>query len=549
MGKRKAKDISESAPKRRSPRFTNKHEATAVNAIKPNILPSTGSKSASELKASPEVQGLTESKINASPASEPTALPEIPTSTEAKIDTSPIISEPTAPPEIPTSTEAKIDTSPAAEPTASPAVQTSTEAKQPDVPLDKHGLPKLPDERHYRKPIVWTRPKSLSHKGEWHEGYDDMGKKLFQNFKMSVSGWISQHCYTEAELRKRLSAGDLQIILDSLGDFCLYKDWKSIRANLDKTGHQNFWFLLPSTVLLKHLFEEVIANPFVYIEGSQEDTSSQSSMVPPVLGKELCKLWKRLAKVDPVRASEWRRTTTQLLNQVHPEKTKDWRVAYQTGEVQESLAHRLATGMLTECKALQVVLKEMTDSDDDDDGPAERYEGLVDIYRSAIDMSIYLGTVEPDFEFALDVRQCGPYLHRKNRVRKRGCSDEIRPDEWPIPVLLNFPLVSSCRMATPHLIDHSQWLREEFRNWDENKEDLQERMDKEIPEVEEGDTVLLPAVYFVEAVYSKDGPRACLCGGRFVCRDGCGGETVGDDGDDDDEEEEDDGSDTTEVDG
>ncbi|PWY75972.1 hypothetical protein BO83DRAFT_463796 [Aspergillus eucalypticola CBS 122712] len=508
MGKRKAKNTSESSQKRRSPRFLEKQEATELKGRKPRVHQSTESKSAFEPKTPPEVQRSTEDKVNTSSASEPPVSPEIQTSMKAKIDASS-----------------------ASEPTVSANVEESTEVQQHEVPVDEHGLPELPEERRPGKSIVWTRPRSLSYRGEWNEGCT---KNLFHDFSRRVSTWVNKYCYRRAKLRDRLSAGDLQLILDSLGNFCLDKDWKSIEARLDELGYNNFWYFLPGTVLMKHLFEDVISNPFVYVEGSQEGTDSQSSMDPPAFGKELWGLWKRLIKVDPIRASDWRRTTTQLLNQVHPEHTRDYRVAHQTGKAQELLANRLATSMLKECQALQVVLKKMTDSNQ----VTNRYEGLVDIYRSAIDISIYLGTIETEFEFELDVRRCGPFLHRKTRVRKRGCSDEIQPDEWPIPILLHFPLVSSRHLITSDVMDTLQQRREHFEydHRDDGEEELRKQLDKEIPQVEEGDTILDSAISFADIVYSKDGPQACSCGGRFVCQGGCKGDIDGDDDDDDDDE-------------
>lgn len=180
---------------------------------------------------------------------------------------------------------------------------------------------------------------------------------------------------------------------------------------------------------------------------------------------------------------------------------------------------------------MQVVLKKMTDSNQ----VTNRYEGLVEIYRSAIDISIYLGTIETEFEFELDVRRCGPFLHRKTRVRKRGCSDEIQPDEWPVPILLHFPLVSSRHSITSDVIDTLQQRREDFEydHRDDGEEELRKQLDKEIPQVEEGDTILDSAIYFADIVYSKDGLQACSCGGRFVCRGGCIADIDSDDVDDD----------------
>ncbi|GKZ81835.1 hypothetical protein AnigIFM56816_006363 [Aspergillus niger] len=535
MGKRKAKDTSQYPQKRRSPRVQDKQGATGMNAIKPEVPQSTDYKSALELKASPEVQGSTEDKLNASSTSEPTASPEIQTSTEAKIDTC-SDSEPSASPGVQASTEAKIDSIPASEPTTSLNVKASTEAEQPEVALDEHGLPKLPEERRPGQPIVWTCPRSLTQNGEWQEAFETT-RGLFLDLDMLVLDWIDSHCYGEGKLRDRLSAGDLQIILDSLGDFCLYKDWKSIEARLGKSGRHNFWFQLPEAVLMKHLFEDVIVNPFVYIEGSRENTGGQSSMDPPAFGQELWGLWKKLAKVDPVRASDWRKTTIQLLNQVHPKHTKDWLVAYRTGEAQDSLAHQLATGMLTKCKALQLILKETTKPD----GVAQRYAGLVEIYRSALEVTVYLGTLDTEFEFELDVRRCGPFLHRRTRVRKRGCSDEIYPDEWPDPVLLSLPLVSGRYLVTSDDIARLQTLRGEVRysHRNDGEEVLQKRLDKEVPEVEEGDTILYPAIHFAQIVFAKDGPRACSCGGRFICQNAC--EKYPSFWEEDDEEDEDDG--------
>ncbi|GKZ20911.1 hypothetical protein AbraIFM66951_003830 [Aspergillus brasiliensis] len=495
MGKSKAEAASESSQKRRSPRFLDKQHATGTTAIEPKASQIIGSNSAVEPKPSSEAQASTEVKVDSSSAVE---------------------SKPS--PEAQASTEAKVDSSSAVEPKPSPELQASTEPKQPEVPLDELGMPKVPDERRPGKPIVWTRPQSLSHQGEWQEAYKTTWD-MFLKLDMISSNWVSSYCYRGAELRDRLSAGDLQIILDSLGDFCLHKDWKSIEARLDETGHRNFWYLLPSAVLMKPMFEEVIANPFVYIQGSREGTGGQSSLDPPAFGKELWELWKRLAKVDPVRASDWRKTTTQLLNQVHPKYTKDWTVAYRTGEAQESLAHRLATGLLTECKALQVILKEMTNPDD----VTQRYERLVNMYRTAIEISVYLGTLDTEFEFEMDVKRCGPYLHRKTRVRKRGSSDEVYPDEWPIPVLLSLPLVSGRYLVTSDNLKMLERRRGEVRYFHRNdgKEDLQKRVDKEVPEVEEGDTILFTAIRFANIVFAKDGPRACQCGGRFICQSTC----------------------------
>ncbi|PYH63758.1 uncharacterized protein BO88DRAFT_475640 [Aspergillus vadensis CBS 113365] len=495
MGKRKAKNTSEPSQKRRSPRFLEKQEATELKGRKPRVHQSTESKSAFEPKTPPEVQRSTEDKVNTSSASEPPASPEIQTSMKAKIDASS-----------------------ASESTVSANVKEPTEVQQHEVPVDEHGLPELPEERRPGKSIVWTRPRSLSYRGEWNEGCT---KNLFHDFSRRVSTWVDKYCYRRAKLRDRLSAGDLQIILDSLGNFCLDKDWKSIEARLDELGYNNFCYFLPGTVLMKHLFEDVISNPFVYVEGSQEDTGSQSSMDPPAFGKQLWGLWKRLIKVDPIRASDWRRTTTQLLNQVHPEHTRDYRVAHQTGKAQELLANRLATSMLKECQALQVVLKKITDSNQ----VTNRYKGLVEIYRSAIDISIYLGTIETELEFELDVR----------RVRKRGCSDEIQPDEWPVPILLHFPLVSSRHLITSDVMDTLQQRREDFEydHRDDGEEELRKQLDKEIPQVEEGDTILVSAISFADIVYSKDGPQACSCGGRFVCQGGCIADIDSDDVDDD----------------
>ncbi|XRM43912.1 hypothetical protein ABZX51_007068 [Aspergillus tubingensis] len=533
MGKRKAKDTGRYPQKRRSPRFLDKHDATGAKASKPNVPQSTHSKSASGLKASPEVQGSTDDKLDASAAAEPTVSPEIQTSTKTKtrIDTS-SASEPRASPGAQTSTKTQINSSPDCELKASPNARAFTEVEQPDVAHDGHGLPKLPDERRSGQPIVWKRPKSLTYQGEWLED-SKTTKDLFHALGMAASNWIGIYCYREAKLRDVLTTDDLQIILDSLGDFCLYRDWKLIEARLGTSGRHNFWFRLPEAVLMKHLFEDVIVNPFVYIEGSTENTGGQSSMEPPVFGQELWRLWKKLAKVDPVRASDWRKTTTQLLNQVHPKHTNDWVVAYRTGEAQDSLARRLATGMLTECKALQVLLKDTTSPDD----VARRYERLVEVYRSAIEISVYLGTLDTEFEFELDVRRCGPLLHRRARVRKRGFSDEIYPDEWPDPVLLSLPLVSGRYLVTSDDIDKLKQLRGEIRysHRNDSEEDLQQRLDKEAPKAEEGDIILYPAIYFAHIVFAADGPRACSCGGRFICQNACEKDpSFGDDDDDDD---------------
>lgn len=247
-----------------------KQEATELKGRKPRVHQSTESKSAFEPKTPPEVQRSTEDKVNTSSASEPQASPEIQTSMKAKIDASS-----------------------ASDSTASANVKESTEVQQHEVPVDEHGLPELPEERRPGKSIFWTRPRSLSYRGEWNEGCT---KNLFHDFSRRFSTWVDKYCYRREKLRDRLSAGDLQIILDSLGNFCLDKDWKSIEARLDKLGYNNFWYFLPGTVLMKHLFEDVISNPFVYIEGSQEGTGSQSSMDPPAFGKELWGLWKRLIK-------------------------------------------------------------------------------------------------------------------------------------------------------------------------------------------------------------------------------------------------------------
>ncbi|PYI09559.1 hypothetical protein BO78DRAFT_437299 [Aspergillus sclerotiicarbonarius CBS 121057] len=264
-----------------------------------------------------------------------------------------------------------------------------------------------------------------------------------------------------------------------------------------------------------HVYENVIADPFVYIEGGEGSITDPSGMAPPAFGKGLYELWQRLAKVDPARAREWRMTTTQLLNQVNPKHTNDWRVAYRTREAQESLARRFASGMLAECKALHVLLREESD-------PAitsQRHEDLVNIYREAIELSVYLGTVESDFEFHLDVRRCGPYLHCKRRLKKQGRPEQELPDDGPIPVLIFDPLVVGCSKVDRLNVHVNESDREEYRliHQDELGADLEDELEKAIPRIDEGDTIFGAAVHGVRMVFSKDGPQPCSCGGHFAC--------------------------------
>ncbi|GCB21481.1 hypothetical protein AAWM_04366 [Aspergillus awamori] len=379
-----------------------------------------------------------------------------------------------------TRTETPDRTAPSADgqPENLPETREGTETQELHAPVDENEVPLLPRKRVCGQRLLWTRPDSLDHHGVWREDDVDL-KTSFQTLERSVCTWTNAYCHREPGLKRRLSASEIEVVLDGLGGFCLYKDWGSIEKRLDEKGLNNFWIWLPSAVLMKHLFEDVIANPFVYVKGDR--TNDQSSMGPPGLGQELYELWQKLVKVDPARATVWRTTTTQLLNMVHPEHTNDWKVACQTGEAKESLANNLATGMLAECKALQVLLQEVTDPDT----TKKRYEALVEVYRVAIDITVYIGTVKTEFEFQLDVNRCGPYLHRLRRVRKQGCSDENLPDKWPVPVLLYIPLVAARRIATSLDVECCKTEREDFWQAHESDRnpDLQKQLDDEIPEM------------------------------------------------------------------
>ncbi|PWY68604.1 hypothetical protein BO70DRAFT_417159 [Aspergillus heteromorphus CBS 117.55] len=322
---------------------------------------------------------------------------------------------------------------------------------------------------------------------------------------------------------RALTASDKRVILDNLGGFCRYDDWDQLEASLDDRNYEALLRNLTAAVITKHIYETVITNPFSYIELEENSTTVQSSMDPPVFKRGLYELWQRFSRVDGERARNWRQTTIQLLNQSVPSKTNDWRVTYWTQESQEPLFRRLASGMLEGCQALHILMREITD-------PAEikkRYKELVDVYRNAIDLVVYMGRVDPNFEFHLDAARCGSYLHCKNRVKKKGCpereprhdDDDDDDDDCPQPVMILRPLVVTCRQMDEGDVEYQEELREIYRleHEDETGEDIEKKVEEAHPKLEVGDTRFDASAKFPDIYYAKDKPRPCTCGGRFTC--------------------------------
>ncbi|PYH92168.1 hypothetical protein BO71DRAFT_330602 [Aspergillus ellipticus CBS 707.79] len=373
---------------------------------------------------------------------------------------------------------------------------------------------KTPSCRTYRESLVWKTAHNLDTNAGWFkENADIISKRLytigFESFNWAFwYGNLDKECLTISEKK---------IVLDYLGKFCRYNDWDAMEASIGDDLPK--LTDLVNAVITKHVYETVVTNPFSYIEVGELSTAGQSSMDPLAFGRGLYELWQRLSRVDADKARQWRKTTIKLLNRVGEYKIDDWRVAYWTQESQEALCHRLASGMLEGCQALRLLLREITD-------PAEmerRHQNLVEVYRKAIDAVVIMGTLNSDFEFHLDARRCGPYLHcEKKRLKKKGCPERDLPaddESCPEPVLIIKPLVVTCRPIDKEEAFLQEGNREDCRDSLRDKvgDNLEQLVEEAYPKMEVGDTWFTASSVHPRIFYAKDKPQPCCCQSRFSC--------------------------------
>lgn len=93
-------------------------------------------------------------------------------------------------------------------------------------------------------------------------------------------------------IEARVTAKDKQAIIDYLGDWCLYTDWDSLVATFSPLAHLERFNLLLTATVLKNIFENVVRNPFFYLDLG-ENWDGSGSDLPPPYGIELNKLFQK----------------------------------------------------------------------------------------------------------------------------------------------------------------------------------------------------------------------------------------------------------------
>ncbi|KAI9044862.1 uncharacterized protein KD926_011035 [Aspergillus affinis] len=161
--------------------------------------------------------------------------------------------------------------------------------------------------------------------------------------------------------------------------------------------------LLVECLISKCLYEKIIQDPFYYLVKA-EDTKVSS--VPTTFGRDFYNIWQKLMRASRVKAQRIRMEMTQLLNGFDIwDQCHDISIGAQSRTLRKQALERLITSLLGSSSAIHPLLRPL----DDPKKSETRFKRLLQIFREAAEIAIWMYTQESYFLFTDNIATLGPF--------------------------------------------------------------------------------------------------------------------------------------------
>ncbi|KNG89032.1 hypothetical protein ANOM_002418 [Aspergillus nomiae NRRL 13137] len=293
------------------------------------------------------------------------------------------------------------------------------QSRHPD-PTDEKTKPHDTDHAQYPDPA--DCPAYYLRGATWFSYDDDEIHKKLKVIQERLQEWSAEWVTVE----KQLSDEEKQKLIAGLEGYCLQGDWASLVERLPANILELLPLVITRALVTKDLFQNVIEDPFFYLNEDGEKVTGEHGQVSIPSRAEVHNLWQWCKQVEPsgVRdkwnSRKWLQITVRFLNAFTRETTFDPLLATHMKLLRDCILQRLAYNLLHESSLLHPLLKTVSES-----ARARRYQELLHIYQIAGDLCIGMWTNEMDFEFG-SFDSLGPF-HEDIPHMKKHCYAE---HEW-----------------------------------------------------------------------------------------------------------------------
>ncbi|KAJ1716665.1 hypothetical protein NYO67_1175 [Aspergillus flavus] len=297
---------------------------------------------------------------------------------------------------------------------------------QPSDPTGEESPSRNEDLSQYPDPI--DCPGYFLRGGTWLPYDDEDIHKKLHVIQERLQEWSVEW----ATLEKQLSDEEKQKLIAGLEGYCLQADWDSLVEKLPSNISELLPLILSQALVAKDLFQNVIEDPFFYLNEDGVKVTGEHGQVSYPSRAEVHNLWQWCKQVEPSSEREnwnsrkWLQMTVCFLNAFTPETTFDPLLATRMKRLRDSRLERLLHNILDRSSLLHPLLKTVSES-----AQVRRLHELFHIYQIAADLCIGMWSNEMDFEFC-SFDSLGPF-HEDIPHMERHAFAEPEPEEKSDP--------------------------------------------------------------------------------------------------------------------
>ncbi|KAB8276509.1 hypothetical protein BDV30DRAFT_235582 [Aspergillus minisclerotigenes] len=297
---------------------------------------------------------------------------------------------------------------------------------QPSDPTGEESPSRNEDLSQYPDPI--DCPGYFLRGGTWLPYDDEDIHKKLRVIQERLQEWSVEW----ATLEKQLSDEEKQKLIAGLEGYCLQADWDSLVEKLPSNISELLPFILSQALVAKDLFQNVIEDPFFYLNEDGVKVTGEHGQVSYPSRVEVHNLWQWCKQVEPSSEREnwnsrkWLQMTVRFLNAFTPETTFDPLLATRMKRLRDYRLERLLHNILDRSSLLHPLLKTVSES-----ARVRRLHELFHIYQIAADLCIGMWSNEMDFEFG-SFDSLGPF-HEDIPHMERHAFAEPEPEEKSDP--------------------------------------------------------------------------------------------------------------------
>ncbi|OOO13385.1 hypothetical protein OAory_01011340 [Aspergillus oryzae] len=294
---------------------------------------------------------------------------------------------------------------------------------QPSDPTGEESPSRNEDLSQYPDPI--DCPGYFLRGGTWLPYDDEDIHKKLHVIQERLQEWSVEW----ATLEKQLSDEEKQKLIAGLEGYCLQADWDSLVEKLPSNISELLPLILSQALVAKDLFQNVIEDPFFYLNEDGVKVTGEHGQVSYPSRVEVHNLWQWFepsSERENWNSRKWLQMTVCFLNAFTPETTFDPLLATRMKRLRDSRLERLLHNILDRSSLLHPLLKTVSES-----AQVRRLHELFHIYQIAADLCIGMWSNEMDFEFG-SFDSLGPF-HEDIPHMERHAFAEPEPEEKSDP--------------------------------------------------------------------------------------------------------------------